>query len=142
MSGGEWTTQRERKQLAKDSREEQRRIERERKRTLRDLRYVAEHSTIPGHQAEEFWLALCTLHNEYGKEGLTEFWDRLVPSWEKLQRRRGGATCPEHLRPLWAPRPSQVELNVEQAINRARNHRLTLQAETVLHAVMLEESGA
>jgi len=142
VSGGEWTTQRERKQLAKDSREEQRRIERERKRTLRDLRYVAEHSTVPVHQADEFWLTLCTLHNEYGKEGLTEFWDRLVPSWEKLQRRRGGATCPEHLRPRWAPRPSQVELNVEQAINRARNHKLTLQAETVLQAVMLEESGA
>jgi len=141
VSGGDWNTARERKQLATDAREEKRRIERERKRTLRDLRYVAENSTVPAAQADEFWLNLCTLHHEYGKEGLTEFWDRLVPAWEKLQRRRGGATCPEHLRPIWAPRPSQTELNIEQAIQRARTHRLTLQAEAVLQAVMLEESG-
>jgi hypothetical protein len=95
MSGGEWTTQRERKQLAADQREQQREMLRQEKRALRDLRYCAERSTLTAVEWRDF-MALHTLH---GKEGIRELHESLVPYWNLCQLRNGGEPCPTDLVP-------------------------------------------
>jgi hypothetical protein len=65
MSGGEWNTTRERKQLAADARELEREQVRLAKRMLRDLRWSAERSTL----RKSDWADLLKLHHAYGKEG-------------------------------------------------------------------------
>ena len=70
MSGGEWNTSRERKQLAADARELEREQVRLAKRMLRDLRWSAERSTL----RESDWTDLLTLHQQYGKEGPNQLW--------------------------------------------------------------------
>jgi hypothetical protein len=82
MSGGEWTTQRERKQLAADARELLREQIRNEKRQLR---------------AE--WRDLLTLHQQHGKEGIRELWESLIPYWEACQTVNRGEACPSDLKP-------------------------------------------
>jgi hypothetical protein len=95
VSGGEWTTQRERKQLAADQREQQREMLRQEKRALRDLRYCAERSTL----SPEEWQDFLSLHALHGKEGIRELWESLVPYWNQCQERNGGSQCPSQLMP-------------------------------------------
>lgn len=95
MSGGEWTTQRERKQLAADAREALREQIRREKRQLRDLRFCAERSTL----TESDWRDLLTLQDQHGKEGIRELWESLLPYWDACQDRNGGKPCPSDLRP-------------------------------------------
>jgi hypothetical protein len=97
MSGGDWITQRERKQLAADAREELREAIRLEKRQLRDLRYCAERSTLTASD----WADFLTLHQAHGKEGLRQLWEDLIPYWETCQRLNGGSPCPPHLTPQW-----------------------------------------
>jgi hypothetical protein len=97
MSGGEWTTLRERKQQASDAREELREAIRLEKRQLRDLRYCAERSTLTASD----WADFLTLHQAHGKEGFRQLWEDLIPYWETCQRLNGGAPCPSHLTPAW-----------------------------------------
>ena len=75
MSGGEWNTSRERKQLASDARELEREQVRLAKRMLRDLRWSAERSTL----RESDWADLLKLHHDYGKEGPMQLFQELVP---------------------------------------------------------------
>ena len=49
MANGEWTTTRERNQLAKDAREAERQQIRNEKRQLRDLRYMAATQAVPAN---------------------------------------------------------------------------------------------
>lgn len=95
MSGGEWTTQRERKQLAADQREQDRQILRQEKRALRDLRYCAERSTLTAVE----WRDFMALHAIHGKEGIRELHESLVPYWNQCQLRNGGEQCPGDLVP-------------------------------------------
>ena len=81
MSGGEWNTSRERKQLAADARELEREQVRLAKRMLRDLRWSAERSTL----RESDWADLLKLHHAYGKE--------------RSEERRVGKEC----RSRWSP---------------------------------------
>lgn len=97
MSGGEWNTTRERKQLAADAREEERERIRLEKRMLRDLRWTAERSRL---QASD-WADLLTLHQSYGKEGPMQLWLELVPYWSQCQRLNGGAPCSPTHTPDW-----------------------------------------
>jgi len=97
VSGGEWTTQRERKQLATDAREQLREAIRLEKRQLRDLRYCAERSTL----TESDWADFLRLHQLHGKEGLRQLFEDLVPYWETCQRLNGGSPCPANLKPEW-----------------------------------------
>ena len=97
MSGGEWNTTRERKQLAADARELEREQVRLAKRMLRDLRWSAERSTI----RESDWADLLKLHHAYGKEGPMQLWLELVPYWSQSQRLNGGVPCPDALQPDW-----------------------------------------
>jgi hypothetical protein len=97
MSGGEWNTSRERKQLAADARELEREQIRLAKRMLRDLRWSAERSTL----RESDWADLLKLHHEYGKEGPMQLWLELVPYWSQSQIMNGGAPCPRHHFPTW-----------------------------------------
>lgn len=138
MSGGEWTTTRERKQLAKDQREAERQQIREEKRQLRDLRYMASTQTIPSEHGEAFWQDLCKLQRLHGREGVTEFFWDLVPRWEKFQLARGGALCPDSLKPANAPRMTETHRKVAEALERAASHSLTVSADVVLQAWALE----
>ncbi len=95
MTGGEWTTQRERKQLAADARELLREQIRNEKRQLRDLRYCAERSTLTAAE----WRDLLTLHQQHGKEGIRELWESLIPYWEACQMVNRGEACPSDLKP-------------------------------------------
>lgn len=95
MSGGEWTTRRERKQLAADQREQERQILRQEKRALRDLRYCAERSTLTAVE----WRDFMALHAIHGKEGIRELHESLVPYWNQCQLRNGGEQCPGDLVP-------------------------------------------
>jgi len=104
MSGGEWTTQRERRQLAADQRETLRDQIRREKRHLRDLRFCAERSTLTASD----WRDLLTLQDQHGKEGLREVWEALIPYWEACQDRNGGAPCPPELC------PAGLELSAEK----------------------------
>ena len=97
MSGGEWNTSRERKQLAADARELEREQIRLAKRMLRDLRWSAERSTL----RKSDWADLLKLHHAYGKEGPMQLWQELVPYWSQSQRLNGGTPCPSHHQPAW-----------------------------------------
>ena len=105
MSGGEWTTQRERKQLAADARELLREQIRNEKRQLRDLRYCAERSTLTAAE----WRDLLTLHQQHGKEGIRELWESLIPYWEACQMVNRGEACPSDLK------PAGLKLNAQNA---------------------------
>jgi hypothetical protein len=95
MTGGEWTTQRERRELAADARELLREQIRNEKRQLRDLRYCAERSTLTAAE----WRDLLTLHQQHGKEGIRELWESLIPYWEACQTVNRGEACPSDLKP-------------------------------------------
>jgi hypothetical protein len=97
MSGGEWNTSRERKQLAADARELEREQVRLAKRMLRDLRWSAERSTL----RKSDWADLLKLHHAYGKEGPMQLWQELVPYWSQSQIMNGGTPCPRHHFPDW-----------------------------------------
>ena len=97
MSGGEWNTSRERKQLAADARELEREQIRLAKRMLRDLRWTAERSTL----RESDWADLLKLHHDYGKEGPMQLFQELVPYWSQSQILNGGTPCPRHHFPDW-----------------------------------------
>lgn len=139
MSGGEWTTTRDRKQLAKDQREAERQQVRDEKRQLRDLRYMAARQTIPPEHGEAFWQDLCKLQRLHGKEGVTEFFWELVPKWEQFQLGVGGAVCPDELKPANAPRSTETHRKVAEALERAARHQLTVTASEVLHAWGMED---
>ena len=97
MSGGEWNTSRERKQLAADQREAERERIRLEKRMLRDLRWTAERSRL----SEADWRDMLTLHQQWGKEGVNQLHLELIPYWSQCQLLNGGAPCPPELRPGW-----------------------------------------
>jgi hypothetical protein len=97
MSGGEWNTTRERKQLAADQREEERERIRLEKRLLRDLRWTAERSRL----RESDWHDLVSLMHSYAKEGPNQQWLELIPFWSQSQRLNGGVPCPAELEPDW-----------------------------------------
>lgn len=90
-----FTSQKERQQLAREAREQEREIIRQEKRALRDLRYCAERSTL---SAEE-WQDFLKLHQMHGKEGIRELWESCVPYWNACQSRNGGSKCPSELMP-------------------------------------------
>jgi hypothetical protein len=95
VSGGEWNTNRERKQLAADQREQDREMLRQEKRALRDLRFCAERSTLSAAE----WRDFMALHALHGKEGIRELWESLVPYWNACQQINGGEPCPADLVP-------------------------------------------
>jgi hypothetical protein len=95
MSGGDWNTSRERKQLALDARELEREQLRLEKRQLRDLRWAVERSTIEATD----WADLLTLQQSHGKEGPLQLFRELVPYWRACQRCNGGADIPAALFP-------------------------------------------
>jgi len=97
MAGGEWNTNRERKQLAADQREAERERIRLEKRMPRDLRWTAERSKL----RESDWVDLLTLFQQYGKEGPNQLWLELIPYWSQSQHLNGGAPCPADLKPDW-----------------------------------------
>jgi hypothetical protein len=96
VSGGEWNTTRERKQLAADAREQAREILRQEKRALRDLRFCAERSTLSPVE----WRDFLHLHQLHGKEGIRELHESLIPYWNQCQARNGGSCCPSELVPV------------------------------------------
>lgn len=138
MANGEWTTTRERRQLAKDQREVERQQVRNEKRQLRDLRYMAATQVVPREFGAEFWRDLATLQQMHGKEGHTEFWWGLVPKWEQFQLARGGAVCPDDVKPANAPRLTDAQRQVAEVLERAARHQLTVTAEAVLQAWNVE----
>ncbi len=95
MSGGDWNTSRERKQLALDAREMEREQLRLEKRQLRDLRWAVERSIL----AASDWADLLALQAAHGKEGPLQLWRELVPYWRACQRCNGGADIPAELFP-------------------------------------------
>ena len=97
MSGGDWNTRSDQKQLAADAREQEREAIRLAKRLLRDLRWTAERSRL----RESDWTDLLTLHNQHGKEGPNQLWLELIPYWSQSQRLNGGVPCPDALQPDW-----------------------------------------
>jgi hypothetical protein len=97
MSGGDWNTRSDQKQLAADARELEREAIRLAKRLLRDLRWTAERSRL----RESDWTDLLTLHNQHGKEGPNQLWLELIPYWSQSQRLNGGTPCPDSLQPDW-----------------------------------------
>ncbi len=95
MANGEWVTNRERKQLAVDAREQEREQLRLEKRHLRDLRWAVERSSIEASD----WADLLSLQQAHGKEGPLQLWRELVPYWRDCQRINGGADIPAELFP-------------------------------------------
>ena len=95
MTGGEWNTNRERKQLAADQRELEREQLRLEKRHLRDLRWAIERSRIEATD----WADLLALWQAHGKEGPLQLWRELVPYWRDCQRVNKGADIPAELFP-------------------------------------------
>jgi hypothetical protein len=95
MANGEWATQRERKDLARDQREAEREALRLEKRHLRDLRWAVERSTLE----ESDWADLLSLQQAHGKEGPLQLWRELVPYWRDCQRLNDGADIPPELFP-------------------------------------------
>ena len=95
MANGEWTTTRERKQLARDAREAEREAVRLEKRQHRDLRWAIERSTVEASD----WADLLALQAAHGKEGPLQVWRELVPYWRACQRCNGGADIPRELFP-------------------------------------------
>ena len=130
-----------RKQAAKDARQAERDQIRDQKRQLRDLRYIAEHQTIPAAMAAEFWQQLLQLQHEHGKEGTTEFWWKVVPKLEQAQLTRGGALCPKHLKPSGAPSLDETHKRVAAALERASHNSRTLDASQVLQAWAMEDGN-
>ena len=128
-----------RKQAARDARHAERDRIRDQKRQLRDLRYIAEHQTIPAAMAQEFWQQLVQLQHRWGKEGTTEFWWSLVPRWEQIQLSRGGGLCPDTMRPANAPSLTETHKRVAAALERASHNSRTLDASQVLQAWALED---
>ena len=116
MSGGEWNTTRERKQLASDARELEREQVRLAKRMLRDLRWSAERSRLK----ESDWTDLLTLHHQYGKEGPMQLWLELVPYWSQSQRLNGGTPCPDALQPDWLAEIN-CKNNAQTPVTRPKN---------------------
>ena len=106
MSGGDWNTRSDQKQLAADAREQEREAIRLAKRLLRDLRWTAERSRL----RESDWTDLLTLHNQHGKEGPNQLWLELIPYWSQSQRLNGGVPCPDALQPDWV-----VEINCKKS---------------------------
>ena len=130
-----------RKQAAKDARQAERDQIRDQKRQLRDLRYIAEHQTIPAAMAAEFWQQLLQLQHEHGKEGTTGFWWALVPKWEQIQLSRGGGLCPDTMRPANAPSLTETHKRVAAALERASHNSRTLDASQVLQAWAMEDGN-
>lgn len=89
------TSQKERQQLARDQREQEREMTRQEKRALRDLRYCAERSTL----SDVEWRDLMRLHEIHGKEGIRELWESVIPYWNQCQLLNGGEPCPSDLVP-------------------------------------------
>jgi hypothetical protein len=115
MNGGEWITQKERRQLATDARELLREQVRLEKRLLRDLRYCVERSTLTGQE----WRDLLSLHQDHGKEGLRQLWEDLIPYWETCQRMNGGDLCPADIKPAWV-----TELNAKNMRTKPTTRKL------------------
>jgi hypothetical protein len=90
-----FTSQKERQQLAREAREQEREMTRQEKRALRDLRYCAERSTLSPQEWQDF----LKLHQIHGKEGIRELWESCVPYWNHCQSRNGGSQCPSELMP-------------------------------------------
>ena len=90
-----FTSQKERQQLARDQREQEREMTRQEKRALRDLRYCAERSTL----SEIEWRDLMRLHQLHGKEGIRELWESVIPYWNQCQRLHVGEPGPSDLVP-------------------------------------------
>ena len=109
MAGGEWNTNRERKQLAADQREQDRERIRLEKRMLRDLRWSAERSRLKASD----WTDLEILQQAHGKEGPMQLWLELMPYWSQCQILNGGAPCPPDLKPDWL-----AELSAEKTRTR------------------------
>ena len=116
MSGGDWNTSRERKQLASDARELEREQVRLAKRMLRDLRWSAERSTL----RESDWGDLLKLHHEFGKEGPMQLWLELVPYWSQSQIMNGGTPCPSQHQPDWLAEIN-CEKNAQTSVTRPKN---------------------
>jgi hypothetical protein len=91
-----FTSQKERQQLARDQREQEREMTRQEKRALRDLRYCAERSTLSAVE----WRDFLRLHELHGKEGIRELFEFLIPYWNQCQLRNGGDQCPSELLPV------------------------------------------
>lgn len=106
MSGGEWNTRGDQKQLAADAREQEREAIRLEKRMLRDLRWTAERSRL----RKSDWTDLLALHQKHGKEGGNQLWIELIPYWSQSQRLNGGTPCPDALQPDWV-----VEINCKKS---------------------------
>jgi hypothetical protein len=119
MSGGEWTTTRERKQLAVDAREQEREQLRLEKRQLRDLRWAVERSTL----ALSDWADLLALQQAHGKEGPLQLWRELVPYWRACQRCNGGADIPPELSPQATGILSRTEQPAKAPANRTRSSK-------------------
>lgn len=100
-----FTSQKERQQLARDAREQEREMTRQEKRALRDLRFCAERSTL----SEAEWRDFLALHALHGKEGIRELWESLIPYWNQCQARNGGEPCPKDLI------PAGLKLNAKNA---------------------------
>lgn len=90
-----FTSTKERQQLAKEAREQEREMIRQEKRALRDLRFCAERSTL----SEQEWRDFMALHALHGKEGLRELHESCIPYWNQCQARNGGSPCPLDLVP-------------------------------------------
>lgn len=116
MTGGEWTTQRERKQLAVDAREAERERIRLEKRHLRDLRWAVERSAIEATD----WADLLTLQQMHGKEGPLQLFRELVPYWRNCQRLNQGADIPPELFPQVAGLFPRTDPPPKAPANRSR----------------------
>lgn len=130
-----FTSQKERQQLAREAREQEREIIRQEKRALRDLRYCAERSTL----SPEEWQDFLKLHAMHGKEGIRELWESCVPYWNSCQSRNGGSQCPSELMPAGLklsaktraqrqPRASRLTLHASHAPIKANREPVTLHA--------------
>jgi len=119
MSGGEWNTTRERKQLALDAREIEREQLRLEKRQLRDLRWAVERSTIEATD----WADLLTLQQSHGKEGPLQLYRELVPYWRACQRCNGGADIPPELFPQATGIFPRTDQPVKAPANRTRSSK-------------------
>ena len=115
MSGGEWNTNRERKQLAADQREQERERIRLEKRMLRDLRWTAERSKL----TESDWRDMMTLHKIWGKEGHNQLHLELIPYWTQCQLLNGGAPCPPDLKPEWLSKLSAEKTRTRPTTRKA-----------------------
>ena len=119
VSGGDWNTTRERKQLALDAREQEREQLRLEKRQLRDLRWAVERSSL----AASDWADLLALQAAHGKEGPLQLWRELVPYWRACQRCNGGADIPPNLFPQPTGIFPRTEKPAKAPANRTRSSK-------------------